>query len=150
MNTWFECKVKFDREVENGEVITVTESYLVDALSFTEAEARITKEAAPFATGEFSVVSVAKRKISEIVYDANGDRYYRCKINYITIDEKKGKEKKTAEYIMVQASDFETACKTLAVHLKDTLGDYVTAEVKETSILDVFEYTPEPEEKEEE
>lgn len=147
MNTWFECKVKFDREIENAEIKSVTEPYLVDALSFTEAEARIIKETAPFATGEFTVTAVNKRKIGEMVYDENGDRWYRCKINYITVDEKKGMEKKTAEIIMVQAIDFSTALTNLKNSLTDTLGDYEIAQINETLIMDVFEYTPEPEEK---
>lgn len=142
MNKWFECKVRFDREVENGEVKSVTEPYLVDALSFTEAEARIIKETAPFATGEFTVDAVNKRNIAEMVYDSNGDRWYRCKVNYIVIDEKKGVEKKQGSVLMVQAIDFSTALTNLKNALKDSLGDCEIAEIKETAIMDVYLYSP--------
>jgi len=89
MALWFECKVRYDRMQENGAVKKVNEPYLVDALSFTEAESRIIEEMTPFISGEFSISAVKKTKISEIFTDESGDRYYMVKVNFITLDEKK-------------------------------------------------------------
>ena len=80
---------------------TVTESYLVDALSFTEAEARIIEEMTPFMSGEFTVSAVKREKISDVFYDATGDKWYKVKTNFITIDEKTAVEKKTASFMLV-------------------------------------------------
>ena len=98
MATWFECKVKYDKLSENGQQKTVTEPYLVDALSFTEAEARITEEITPYISGEFKVTAVKRTNTAEIFWDENGDRWYRVKVNFITIDEKTAVEKKTANF----------------------------------------------------
>ena len=94
MANWFECKVRYDKVQDNGSVKKVNEPYLVDALSFTEAEARIIEEQTPFISGDFSVSAVKRTKISEIFYDEGGDRWYLAKVAFITIDEKSGVEKK--------------------------------------------------------
>ena len=93
MALWFECKVRYDKMTENGSVKKVNEPYLVDALTFTEAEARIIEEISPFISGEFSISAVKKTKISEIFFDDSADRYYMVKVNFITLDEKSGVEK---------------------------------------------------------
>ena len=89
---WFECKVRYDKMVEQGIVKKVTESFLVDALSFTEAEARIIEEQTPFISGEFSVSAVKRTKISEIFRDDRADKWYLAKVAFITIDEKTAAE----------------------------------------------------------
>lgn len=78
MNNWIECKVTYEKTLETGTQKKVTESYLVDAMSFAEAEARITKEMTPYITGEFEVNAVKKDKLAEL-FVGDGDRYYRCK-----------------------------------------------------------------------
>ena len=98
MSQWFECKVKYDRMMENGVLKTVSEPYLVDALSFTEAEARITDKMQPYISGEFSVDTVKRVKLSDIFYNEAGDRWYKVKLDFITIDEKTEKEKFAEEY----------------------------------------------------
>ena len=75
MALWFETKLRYDKMMENGTVKKVTEPYLVYALSFTEAEARITEEAAPFISGEFTMSAAKKSNISEIFYDESGERF---------------------------------------------------------------------------
>ena len=103
MATWFECKVKYDKMSENGMPKAVTEPYLVDALSFTEAEARITEEITPFISGDYKVTAVKRTNTAEIFWaeDAESDKWYKVKVNFVTIDEKTGVEKKTANYMMV-------------------------------------------------
>ena len=138
MATWFECKVKYDKIQENGSVKKVNEPYLVDALSFTEAEARIIEECTPYISGEFSISAVKKTKISEIFWDETGDRYYMVKVMFITIDEKTAVEKKCASFILVQASDFKGALENFMSGMKGTMADFEIASITETALMDVF------------
>ena len=138
MATYFECKVKYDRTLETGAQKTVTEPYLVDALSFTEAEARITEEMMPFTTGEFAVTAVKKVKFDDIFFHEGGDRWYKVKINMITIDEKTAAEKKTASFSLVQASELQEALNIFLEEMKGTAFDYEIASIIETPLMDVF------------
>ncbi len=135
---WFECKVKYDKTLETGAVKTVTEPYLVDALSFTEAEARITEEMQPFISGEFTVSAVRRVNLSDIFYNESGDRWYKVKTNFITIDEKTAVEKKTASFQLVQASEFKEALDVFMEGMKDTMADFEIASITETMLMDVF------------
>ena len=101
MATWIEVRARYDKMMENGSVKKVTEPYLADALSCTEAEARVTEELQPFISGDFRISSVVTTKIAEIFWDETGDKFYKVKINFITLDEKTATEKKTASYILV-------------------------------------------------
>ena len=130
----------FDRQGEDGLIRKVTEQFLVDALSFTDAEARIVKEVQPFVTGELLVADIKRARISEMFYDEDGDKWYRCKINYLSVDEMKGVEKRISQTIMVQATCFKGAVDTLFERMNDTLGDYEVVSISETQILDVFQY----------
>ncbi|WP_289705930.1 DUF4494 domain-containing protein, partial [Bacteroides acidifaciens] len=101
MAQWIEVRARYDKMMENGSVKKVTEPYLADALSCTEAEARVTEELQPFISGDFRISSVVTTKIAEIFWDETGDKFYKVKINFITLDEKTATEKKTASYILV-------------------------------------------------
>ena len=92
---WFECKVQYDKTQENGLIKSTKEAYLVDALSFTEAEETITKEMEPFMSGEFVVSDIKRARIAELFEneDLNADRWYRVKVGFISFDEKTEKEK---------------------------------------------------------
>lgn len=119
---------------------SVSEPYMVDALSFTEAESRMLEEMRPFISGEFTVANIKRVKVSEMYFDEAGDKWYRCKVNFITLDEKSGLEKRTATYMMVQAADFATALKNLQKCMQGTMSDYEIAAITETPIMDVFRY----------
>lgn len=147
MAQWFECKIRYDKLQENGtSVKKVTESFLVDALSFTEAEARIIEERQPYISGEFSVTAVKRTKISEIFPDDadDADKWYQVKWLITTIDDKPqapGKppvEKKVSVLSIVQAADFESALASFKEGMKNTLADYDIAAINETTILDVY------------
>ncbi len=144
MDSWFECKIRYDKEVENGLQKTVTEPYMVDALSFTEAESRIIEEMRSSISGEFSVSDIKRVKLRELFFDESGDKWYKCKINIITFDEKSSVEKRTGSYIMVQAADFKTALENLLKGMKGSMEDYEIASINETPIMDVFPYAAEP------
>ncbi len=140
MNTWFECKIKYEKTAGEGNIIKVNEAYLVDALSFTEAEARIIEEMKPFISGEFTVANIKRARIGEMFFVENGDKWYRSKVNYVTLDEEKGIEKRTAVNMMIQASDFSEALLNLKEGMKGTLADYEIASITETLIMDVYKY----------
>ena len=139
MATWFECKVKYDKMTEDGSQKTVTEPYLVDALSFTEAEARITEEITPFISGEVKVTAVKRTNTAEIFWKEGGDKWYKVKVNFCTIDEKTGKEKKTPNYMMVQAIDFKDAYDVFMEGMKGTMADFEISQIVETMIMDVYQ-----------
>lgn len=141
MYNWFECKVTYEKTLENGTQKKVTEPYLIDALSFTEAEARIIEELKPYISGEFTIADIKRAKLSELFFNEEGDRYFKAKIYFITLDEKSGTEKKTAAQMLVQASNIEEALAVLKKGMSDTLADYAVASLAETAIMDVFPYS---------
>lgn len=116
----------------------VNEPYLVDALTFTEAEARILEGMKPYISGEYSISAEKKTKIAEIFFNEDGDRYYQVKVNFVTLDEKTGTEKKSAQLILVQANDLEDALKKFQIGMEGTMSDYEIASIAETMIMDVF------------
>lgn len=141
MYNWFECKVTYDKTLENGTIKKVTEPYLIDALSFTEAEARIIEELRPYLSGEFTIADIKRAKLSELFFNENGDRYFKAKVYFITLDEKSGTEKKTAAQMLIQACDIEEALTELKKGMATTLADYTIASLSETAIMDVFPYS---------
>ena len=143
LHTWFICKISYEKTLENGMNKKVTEPYLVDALSFTEAEARIIEEMTPYVSGEFSVADVGRAKFSEIFFaedDINASYWYKVKLGFITLDEKTGSEKKTYTNVLIQASDLRDAVKRLDAGMKGSMADYIIVSVAETPIMDVYPY----------
>lgn len=138
MANWFECKVRYDKMMENGIVKKVNEPYLVDALSFTEAEARIIKEQTPFISGDFSVSAVKRTKISEIFRDDRADKWYLVKVAFITIDEKTGAEKRSVSQMLVAGCEFKDAFDNFMEGMKGTLGDFEIVSIAETPLMDVY------------
>lgn len=138
MANWFECKVRYDKMMENGAIKKVNEPYLVDALSFTEAESRIIEEQTPFISGEFSVSAVKRTKISEIFFDDAADKWYLVKVAFITIDEKTAVEKRSVSTIMVAGNDFKGAYDRFQEGMKGTMADYEIVSITETPIMDVY------------
>ena len=146
LHNWFECKIRYEKTLENGMNKKVTEPYLVDALSFTEAESRIIEEMTPFISGEFTVSDIKRANYSELFSsdEEAADRWFKCKLYFITLDEKSGAEKKTATQVLVQAADLRDAVKKLDKGMEGTMADYSIASVTETAIMDVYPYKAEP------
>ena len=140
MHNWFECKISYEKMLENGMQKKVTEPYLVDAFSFTEAEARIIEEIRPYVSGEFTVADIKRAKFAELFFNENGDRFFKAKVYFITLDEKSGAEKKTAVQMLAQASDIKEALAIVEQGMAGTLSDYTVASLMETAIMDVFPY----------
>lgn len=141
MANYIETRIKYDKMQDNGVVKKTTEKFIVDAMSFTEAEARITAEVRPYISGDFTVSAVKKSRIAEIVRDESGDKWYRCKLAFITIDERTAAEKRTVSVIMVQAADFRSALLNIEKTMLGTISDFEIAEISETAILDVYNAT---------
>ena len=141
MYDWFECKVRYDKTLENDSQKKVVEPYLVDAISWTEAEKRICEEMKPYIRGGFEVVDIKKVKFAELIESdkLEDDRWYKCKLVFTIVDEKSGKEKKATNLIMVKACDIPTAIRHLDEGMKGTL-DYVITSVVETPIMDVYHF----------
>lgn len=138
---WFECKVSYEKTMENGLQKKVSEPYLVDALSFTEAESRITEEIKPYISGEFTISDIKRARLNEIFFNDAGDRYYRVKVFFITLDEKSGAEKKTAVQMLAQASDIKEAIAVVEEGMKGTMADYTIATVAESPLMDIFPFS---------
>lgn len=165
---WYQVKARFERVQDNGIQKMVSELYLVQAFSFGMAEIAIQKEIAPFASGEFDIVAVARKNYSEIITDKFGiesridgearrilgqknasmeaDKWFKCKLNFITLDEKNGKEKKTAQFFLVNANTAMTAHELVDNFMRGSISDYEVEQVDETKILDVFKIKPKDEE----
>lgn len=143
---WFICKVRYEKVGEDGLQKKTTESYVVDAISFGEAEAHITEEMAAFVSGDFEIVDISRAVFKEIFFGGGetADRWYNAKLEFITIDEKTEKEKRSAVAYLVNAGTFDEALKNVKAVMSDTMLDYVTAKIEETKIMDVFEHTAEP------
>lgn len=140
----FECGIRYEKTLENGMQKKVTELYIVDALSFTEAESRIVGEMECFISGDFAVVSEKITNYSELVNSdiPSADKWYKVKINLVTLDEKTMAEKKQPLYLLVQASDIDDARRRMDEHMLGTMSDWVCESIQETKIMDVFLYAP--------
>ncbi len=141
-NNWFECKVSTEKTVEGGMSKKFNESYIVEALNFTDAEARIIREVAPFCNGALEIKNITPAKISELFIndDDNADKWYKVKYNDIEIDEKTQTEKRTSRIILVQAANFRGALDRFDEGMKGSMADYEVAAIQETALLDVFPF----------
>ena len=139
---WFECKIRYEKVQEDGLQKKVTEGYVVDALSFTEAEERIIEEMASYISGEFKVADIKQAPYKEIFFSDNemDDKWYKAKLAFITIDEKTEKEKRSNVNYLVQAGSFGSAMRAIDEVMGGTMIDYVILSIAETTLWDVFEY----------
>ena len=138
---WFECIISYEKMMENGIQKKVREKFLINSLSFTEAEARITEEIRPYINGEFVIADIKRAKLSELFFNDNGDRFFKAKVCFITLDERSGTEKKTVVQMLAQASSLREALQVVNKGMEGTLADYFIASLSETAIMDVFPYS---------
>ena len=139
---WFECKIQYEKTMEDGLQKKVVEAYTIDALSFTEAEQRIMEEMSAFISGEFTIKDIKIAPYKEIFFadQDSADRWYKAKLQFITIDEKTAKEKTTAVNYLINAGSFNGAVKNIEEVMGGTMIDYVIATVNETTLMDVYEH----------
>lgn len=142
---WFECKIRYEKTMEDGLLKKVNEVYVIDALSFSEAEERITKEMSSYISGEFEIVDVKIAPYREVFFadDNLADQWFKAKLSFITIDERGDKEKRTSVMYLVNAGNINHAIKNIGEVMSGTMIDYVTTSISATKIFDVFEYNEE-------
>ena len=139
---WFECKIAYEKVMEDGLQKKVKANYVVDALSFTEAETRIMEEMSSYISGEFTIEDIKIASYKEIFFSEEemADKWYKAKLQFITIDEKTEKEKRSNVNYLVQAGTLKGAVNNIESVMGTTMIDYVIATVAETTLMDVFEY----------
>jgi hypothetical protein len=143
MQTWFESKAKYMKVSESGNETMVTENFLLDAVSFTDAESRMIRQMQSMVKGgEFSVVDIKKSKIAEVFPFENGEWWFKVTINLVTIDEEAGKEKKLRTYYLIMADDIKEALERLDESLSYLVIPYVVTAIAVSTIVDVFPYDP--------
>ncbi len=141
-STWFETSVKYQKMMEDGQEKVVTEQYVVDALTFTEAESVIYEEMAHYVSGDIKLTRIAQAAYGEIFFSDmdTDDKWYKAKLQFITIDEKTEKEKRSNVTYLVQAKSLPIAVKYVDQVMGGTMVDYVIAGITETKFMDVFEH----------
>ena len=139
---WFECKIRYEKTMEDGLPKKVSEVYVVDALSFSEAEERIMEEMLPYNLVDIEIVDVKIAPYREIFFadDNLADQWFKAKLSFITIDERTGKEKRTSMMYLVNAGNISSAINNISEVMSGTMIDYVTTSISATKIMDVFEY----------
>lgn len=141
MAQWIEVKVRYEKLSQEGKTIRVTEPYLVDALSCTDAEARVIEELTPFISGEFNVIAVNKTKIADVMFNETGDKFFKVKLAFIMINEKTGIEKRLHYFALVQAPCFKEAYHRVADFCNnETTLDCEIESISETKYIDAFKY----------
>ena len=136
---WFNAKIKYLKQLENGSITKVSESYLLNALSFTEAEARLQGILEEYIS-EYQLKSLSPINIQDVIIDDSKDNFFKTKVCFISSDPDTGKEKKINESYMVQANNSAEAIEKLSERLKGSIVDFEIVSTSKTSILDVFPY----------
>lgn len=150
--TWFECKVRYEKTQEDGSEKLVNELYVVDALSFTEAEASIIDNMKVYVSGEFKVANINPTNYNEIFFSDidDDDLWFKARLAFITIDEKKYKEKRTYVNYLIQAKCIERAKRYVDEVMGKTMIYNELKSLSETKIFDVFEHEPSTDNKQKE
>lgn len=141
MATWFLCKIRYRKQSENGKQLTINESYLIDSVSFTDAEARIYQELSSIIK-DFSLTGVRPMRLTDVFHYEDAETWYKCKVNYISIDEKSGKEKKVQNTMLVSASTVKQAYERIEESLSTMLVPFEISDINITNIMEIFPYTP--------
>lgn len=138
MKIWYNCKVKFTKETDDGFLKQVSENYLVDAVSYTDAESRIYAIMEDYVRGEFSVASIAKTNLSEVINYEDEENWYKCKVTYSTVDADKGKEVKVTSYMLVSAAQVKQAFERIEDNLSSMLVPFDIPAINLTNFVEVF------------
>lgn len=146
MSNWYEVKVKYVKiDEQSGREKKVTEPYLIDAVSFTEAESRIHTELEEMIRGDFQVTNISKANYSDLFPFDNADRWFKCKVSYVSLDDAAGKEKKVTSQMLVMGNDLKEAYDNLMTSLSGMAVDFNVVGINESPLMDVFPYFKEEE-----
>ena len=142
MRNWFTCKIRYFKMDEHGKAKRVTEPYLIDAMTYTEAEARIHSEIGAYVSNEFQIMNIAKSPLAEVFHYDDADVWYKAKVSYVDIDHDSGKEKKVSQHMIVTAHSVMQACERINESLSSMLVDFETESMSKTTIVEIFPYIP--------
>lgn len=136
-----QVKVRLIKVQEDGGLKQVSEVYLVETANFGVAERTVQEEIAPTASSDFDIVAIARKNYAEVLREQEdeAEKWFHCKLNLVTLDEKSGREKKSPFDLLVNADTAMDAHKRVDEHMKGSISDYVVEKVEETKILEVFE-----------
>ncbi len=143
MNSWFTVRVKYTKQLENGTLKRVTEPYLLAAMTFTDAEARIYEELGSYIRGEFMVVGIARTDLSDIFQYEDSATWFKCKITYGIEEEDGDKKKKVAQNFLVSAPDVKEAYGRMEESLAGLMIDYQVLSIVSSPIVEIFPYRDE-------
>lgn len=136
--TWYECKTRYEKLLENGLQKKVTEQFVVDSLTWAEAEAKITEELTSYVSGEFEITDISKARYREVLENDDTSIWFRAKVQFVTIDEKTNQEKKQSFACLVSGKDIDDAKNGIDEVFGKSMADYTVSKIEETAILDVF------------
>jgi Domain of unknown function (DUF4494) len=140
MPTWYLGKIRHQQEQENGALKTFNEAYLLDAVSYTDAEARLYKIGEELHR-EFNVMAISRLRLADVFFiEEGGDNWFKCKVVYTTLDEKSGKEKKVVQQMLVNAENPKQAYERIERSLSTMLIPFDITDVNLTPILEVYPY----------
>ncbi|MEM6829462.1 MAG: DUF4494 domain-containing protein [Bacteroidota bacterium] len=145
MKIWYTCKAKYGKEMEDGVLKQVTEAYLVDAVSYTEAESRIYAAMEQNIAGEFSITAISKTNISDVINYEDCDDWYKCKVSYSTVDGDSEKEIKVNTYLLVSAENVKQAYERVDDNMSSMLVPFDIPSIIKTNIMEVFPFMEEEE-----
>ncbi len=141
VRTWFTCKVKYFKPIEDSDkVVKVTSSYLVNAHSFTEAEAIVTRNCEEFIIGDFYVDGLTKTNLSEVLPYDDADDWYKVKIAYIMESDETGKERQVSTFSLLQANSVMDSFEKITKVLTSSADSWVIPSIGITKIEEVFFY----------
>ena len=143
MKIWYTCKVKHNKELEDGMVKQVTDQFLLDAFTYTEAESRIYEKCEENISGEFQITQITKTNIAEVLMNEDADNWYKSKVVYQTVDGDSEKEVKINTYLLVCARDVKDAFDKIEAHLNSMLVPFEIPSITLTNILEVYPFSSE-------
>ena len=143
MNNWFTVKVKYTKQLDNGALKRVSEPYLLAAMTFTDAEARIYEELGAVIRGEFTVTGIARTEIHDIFAYDDEDVWYKCKVTYENMDGDDGKAKKVAQNFLVSAASVKQAYDRIKESLHGLMVDFQIPSIIVSPIVEIFPYNEE-------
>jgi hypothetical protein len=140
MNNWFTVKVKYTKQLENGTFKRVSEPYLLAAMTFTDAEARIYEELGSVIRGEFDVVGISRTEIHDIFAYEDAYTWYKAKISYEREDGEgeDAKKKKISQNFLVSAHSVKDAYERIRESLATLMIDYQIPAIIVSPIVDIF------------
>jgi hypothetical protein len=139
MAIWFLCKIRYRKQAENGKQLTINESYLIDSVSFTDAEARMYQELSSIIK-DFTLVGVSPLRVTDVFHYEDAETWFKCKVNYISVDEKSGKEKKVQNMMLVSAANVKQAYERIEESLSTMLIPFEISDINVTNIMEIFPY----------